>query len=98
MTIEMQQTLEREMDDALAIEDAERRHDAMLTVLAHQNRSLIDCQRKTADRVKAMIAKDEAEMNQKKGAKWAVGGIVGIASVAGPVVAMKICKAIGLLW
>ena len=33
-----------------------------------------------------------------KGAKWAVGAIIGISTVVGPVIAIKICKAIGVLW
>ena len=33
MTLELQETLEREMDDALKIEDAERRSDAVLLAL-----------------------------------------------------------------
>jgi len=54
MTLEMQEMLEREMEDALALEDSDRRHDATLTVLAHQSRALVDCQRKTAERVKTI--------------------------------------------
>ena len=55
MTLEMQQMLTREMEDALALEDPDRRHDATLTVLAHQSAALIDCQRKTSDRVKTLV-------------------------------------------
>lgn len=98
MTLEMQEHLKREMADALAIEDESRRHDAMLTVLVLQNDALIDCQRKTSDRVKGIVAEKEADKNKKLGAKWAFGVVVSIVSVVGPVVAIKICKVIGILW
>lgn len=55
MTLELQETLERGMEDALKIEDAARRSDAVLTVLSHQMRALVDCQRKTSDRVKQLL-------------------------------------------
>jgi len=98
MTVEMQAHLKREMDDALAIEDSERRHDAMLTVLVHQNDALIDCQRKTSDRVKGIVAEKEAEKNKKLGAKWAFGLMISVVSVVGPIAAIKICKVVGIMW
>jgi len=98
MTLEMQEHLKREMGDALAIEDADRRHDAMLTVLVHQNDALIDCQRKTSDRVKGIVAKEEAEKNRKIGAKWAFGIVVSVSSVVGPVIAIKFCKLVGIMF
>lgn len=55
MTLEMQQMLEREMDDALELEDSSRRCDAVQTVILHYLRALTDCQRKTAERVKELV-------------------------------------------
>lgn len=74
MTLEMQHTLDREMEDAQRIEDPDRRHDAMLTVLVHQCRALVECQQKTAERVKALVASAEAKRNRIAGAKmlWAI--------------------------
>ena len=74
MTIEMQHTLEREMEDARSIADPGRRLDATLTVLVHQNQALVDCQLKTADRVKKLVASADANRNRIVGAKalWAV--------------------------
>lgn len=74
MTVEMQHTLEREMEDARKIADPARRLDAMLTVLIHQCRALVDCQLKTAERVKQLVANAEAKRNRIAGAKalWAV--------------------------
>ena len=74
MTIEMQHTLEREMEDARSITDPGRRLDATLTVLVHQNQALVDCQLKTADRVKKLVASADANRNRIVGAKalWTV--------------------------
>ena len=33
-----------------------------------------------------------------KGAKWAIGIVIGLSTVVGPMVAIKICKMIGTLW
>ena len=65
MTLEMQHTLDREMEDARRIEDPARRLDATLTVLVHQCRALVECQQKTAERVKALVA-EVAEERQKR--------------------------------
>ena len=74
MTVEMQHTLDREMEDARRIEDPARRLDAMLTVLVHQNQALVDCQLKTAERVKQRVANAEARRNRVAGANalWTV--------------------------
>ena len=69
MTVEMQHTLEREMMDARRIGDPSRRIDATLTVLVHQNQALVDCQLKTAERVKHLVAGAEARRNRVAGAK-----------------------------
>ncbi len=69
MNLEMQHTLDREMEDAQRIENPDRRHDAMLTVLVHQCRALVECQLKTAERVKALVAAAEAKRNRIAGAK-----------------------------
>lgn len=59
MTAEMQEILEREMDDAMKVEDPQRRTEAMTCVMGHQLRALIDCSRKTANRVKEVRAHDD---------------------------------------
>lgn len=60
--------------------------------------ALVDCQHKTSDRVKKLIAEKEAENNRRVGAKIALGAVIGIMSVVGPAVAIKICKVIGVMW
>jgi len=90
MTLEMQEMLEREMEDALAIDDATRRQDAMLVVLAHHTRALVDCQRKTSDRVKviytdipqiktdlARCVESDREYRKAKSDAKAIGGFLG---------------------
>lgn len=83
MTLELQETLEREMEDALKIEDASRRSDAVLTVLSHQMRALVDCQRKTSDRVKQLLidrdrdATKAATIRTSARILWAVIGALG---------------------
>ena len=82
MTIEMQHTLEREMEDARSITDPGRRLDATLTVLVHQNQALVDCQLKTADRVKKLVANADASRNRIAGAK-ALWTVIRYAAAAG---------------
>lgn len=50
----MQEALERELNDAKSIEDQARRHEATEMVQSHMLVALIDCQRKTAERVKSV--------------------------------------------
>lgn len=83
MTLEMQHTLDREMEDAQRIEDPDRRHDAMLTVLVHQCRALVECQQKTAERVKALVAAAEAKRNRIAGAKMLWTALRYIAAAGG---------------
>lgn len=74
MTPEMQQALERELNDAKAIDDAARRHEALEMVQSHMLAALVDCQLKTAERVKQLVARAEAKRNRIAGAKalWTV--------------------------
>ena len=71
MTAEMQDTLRRELADAKAIEDEDRRRDAMMTVQSHMLEALIDCQKKTADRVKELVAGANAAKYKLEGAQLA---------------------------
>ena len=66
----MQDALERELNDAKSIEDPARRHEAIETVQSHMLVALIDCQRKTAERVKELVANKEETKNKIEGAKW----------------------------
>lgn len=70
MTKEMQDALERELSDAKAIEDLARRHDAIEMVQSHMLAALLDCQRKTADRVKDLVFRADNAKAKVEGAKW----------------------------
>ena len=70
MTKEMQDALERELNDAKIIEDLARRHDAIEMVQSHMLAALLDCQRKTADRVKDLVSRADNAKAKVEGAKW----------------------------
>ena len=74
MTLEMQQALERELNDAKALDDPERRHESIEMVQSHMLAALIDCQRKTAERVKDLVARAYETKHKIQGAKilWAL--------------------------
>ncbi len=74
MTAEMQSALQRELEDAQAIADPERRRDAVQTVQSHMLAALIDCQKKTADRVKELVSDATAAKYKLQGAQllWRV--------------------------
>ena len=71
MTAEMQSALTRELEDAQDIADPERRRDAVQTVQSHMLAALIDCQRKTADRVKEIVNEATAAKYKLQGAQLA---------------------------
>ena len=71
MTAEMQSALQRELEDAQDIADPERRRDAVQTVQSHMLAALIDCQRKTADRVKQIVENANATKYKFEGAQFA---------------------------
>lgn len=89
MTEELQHSLEIEMKDALRIEETEHRHDAILTVLVHQNDALIDCQRKTADRVKGLVQERDSVKERVKGARFIIAILKLIASAGGTAAIIK---------
>ena len=95
MTVEMQHTLEREMEDVRRIEDPARRLDATLTVLVHQNQALVDCQLKTAERVKQLVANAEAKRNRIAGAKALWTALRYFAAMGGTGVLVKALCAAG---
>ena len=94
MTIDQQQMLEREMRDALLIEDKERREDAVQTVTLHYLSALCDCQRKTAERVKELVAERDMAKAKLEGAQilWKV--LRFIATFGGGAGALYVLKAL----
>lgn len=89
MTKEMQDVLEREMDDALSIEDQDRKKEAVITVMSHQLRALVDCQRKTSERVKTLVKEAEDKAARIKGFKFAIELGKVIVSLGGGALLMK---------
>lgn len=83
MTIEQQAMLKLEMDDALALTDPSRRAEAVQTVTLHYLYALTDCQRKTADRVKSMVAEKEATKHKLEGMALLVKLLKYAASIGG---------------
>lgn len=89
MTEELKRALEIQMQDALKINDSGRRHDAILTVLVHQNNALIDCQLKTAERVKMLVNERENVKERVKGAKFLIDLLKLVASAGGTAAIIK---------
>lgn len=79
MTMEQQEYLARDLNDAMESGDEKRIDKAHSNILL----ALIDCQRKTADRVKQLVIdKDRAEQRMA-GAKWIWGVLAAITSSGG---------------
>ena len=93
MTVEMQKALERELDDAKAIEDGARRHEAMETVQGHMLAALIDCQRKTAERVKDLVARADGARQRVNGAKAMLTLLRYVAAMGGGAAVVKLLAA-----
>lgn len=93
MTIEMQKALERELEDAKAIRDADRRREAMETVQGHMLAALIDCQRKTADRVKDLVARADGARQRVKGAQAMLVVLRYVAAMGGGAAVVKLLAA-----
>ena len=83
MTIEMQDALNREPEDAKAINDADLRREAMETVHGHMLSALIDCQRKTSDRVKDLVARADVARQRLKGAQAMLAALRYLAAAGG---------------
>ena len=95
MTLEMQQALERELNDAKAINDTDRRREAIEMVQSHMLAALVDCQLKTAERVKQLVANAEARRNRIAGAKALWAALRYLAAMGGTGVIVKALCAAG---
>ena len=89
MTIEMQALIEKEIADAEAAHDGER----MQRAIARATLAMIDCQRKTAERVKELLAANEARKNTQRGVKLAWDVLKLLASAGGGAVILKVVGA-----
>lgn len=93
MTVEMQDALNRELEDAKAIRDADRRREAMETVQGHMLAALIDCQRKTAERVKDLVARADGARQRVKGAQALLAVLRYVAAMGGGAAVVKLLAA-----
>jgi len=93
MTLEMQNALQRELDDAKSIENPERRHEAIEMVQSHMLAALIDCQRKTAERVKELVATAEAARHKLQGANLLWTALRYIVAMGGGAAVVKFLSA-----
>lgn len=67
MTIELKEALERRLDEAIASKDPEKIADAHTAI----EKAMIDCQMKTAERVKDLCKKMDSAMDMVQGARLA---------------------------
>lgn len=72
--------------------DAERMHAITLALIA-----LVDCQRKTAERVKRLVKYEDAKAERITGAKWALRVVWGFGAGGGFAILVKGMKLMGVL-
>ncbi len=89
MTAEMQDLLEKEIADAEDARDQERISRAMSRAML----ALIDCQRKTAERVKELCSAREAAKNRVKGAALLWDALKLLAATGGGAAVLKLLHA-----
>ena len=89
MTAEMQDLLEKEIADAEDANDQERMSRAMSRAML----ALIDCQRKTAERVKELCQAREAAKNRVKGAALLWDALKLVATAGGGAVILRLVHA-----
>ncbi len=93
MTVEMQDALNREFEDAKAIRDADRRREVMETVHGHMLAALIDCQRKTAERVKDLVARADGARQRVRGAQAMLAVLRYVVAMGGGAAVVKLLAA-----
>lgn len=80
MTPEMKDLLTRQLDEA-------KTHDEIDRALVASMKSLVDCQCKTAERVKELRIEADRMKQRKVGAKWGIGiGLVAASSGGGALI------------
>ena len=60
--------------------------------------AVVDCQFKTSERVKELVAEKEKDKSFWNGAKWAAGLVQLFITSGGAIIAIKVCKLTGILW
>lgn len=83
MTSEMQELLNAQLDGAQTGEEVDR-------ALVSSMKALIDCQRKTAGRVKELAIERDREKQRREGAKWLWGVLATTAAAGGGSLILKL--------
>ena len=89
MTKEQQEYLARDLEDAMTSGDAKRIDRAHSNILL----ALIDCQRKTADRVKELMIDADRRKNRLEGASWLWKVLQLFAASGGGAIILKLLSA-----
>lgn len=83
MTPEMKDLLTRQLDEA-------QTHDEIDKALVASMKSLVDCQCKTAERVKELRVEADRAKQRREGAKWLWGFLAMMASSGGGAMILKL--------
>ena len=89
MTEEMQKYLTQQLASAVTHEEMDR-------ALVSSMTALIDCQRKTADRVKSILIDKDREKSRREGAKWMWGTLAAVAASGGGSLILSLLKYLNL--
>lgn len=89
MTKEQQEYLARDLEDAMTSGDEKRIDRAHSNILL----ALIDCQRKTADRVKELMIDADRRKNRLEGASWLWKVLQVVAASGGGAIILKLLSA-----
>lgn len=83
MTPEMKDLLTRQLDEA-------QTHDEIDKALVASMKSLVDCQCKTAERVKELRVEADRAKQRREGAKWLWGILSAFAASGGGAIILKL--------
>ena len=83
MTPEMKDLLTRQLDNA-------QTHDEIDKALVASMKSLVDCQCKTAERVKELRIEADRSKQRREGAKWLWGVLATFAASGGGAIILKL--------
>lgn len=92
MTADQQAQIEREYNDAVATGDSAQ----IMRAVGHAVMALVDCQRKTADRVKEMRVEADRAKHRIEGVKLAARVARFVATLGGGALLMKILQSVQL--
>lgn len=82
MTKEMRDMLVDQLDQAQTPGEVDR-------AIVNGMKAMVDCQYKTAERVKQMAIEKDREKSRKEGAKWLWGVLASLASAGGGALILK---------